>query len=61
MVRTAFPDFSSGSVRWVRGDQQDVLLVRGTKRFTETIEALVKACEPECRSVRVILGGQPSK
>lgn len=51
-----YPRSSPGSVRSVPGGSGDVIILRGSRRFTETVEQALKACGTNCGSIRVIRG-----
>lgn len=51
-----YPLSSPGSVRSVSGSTGDVIILRGSRRFTETVEQALKACATNCGGIRVIRG-----
>lgn len=56
--RQAFPAYSREAIRWVTSDQSDFVVVRGSRRFIDTIAALLKPCVGACRKITIVRSGR---
>lgn len=61
IIRQAFPAYSADSITWVKASDSYSVIVRGTKRFHDTLASVLKPCADNCRSIHVLRYGQSEK